>query len=45
VTDDVERIPVLVKSEIAFGSFTATLTRRDVGGFQASLRATGRPGR
>lgn len=45
VTDDAERIPVLVKSEFKFGSFTATLTRRDVGGFQASPGETGRPGR
>jgi len=45
VTDDAERIPMLAKSEIMFGSFTATLVRRDVGGFQASLGPMGRPGR
>jgi len=36
LTDDAERIPVQMKSEIKVGSFVSTLTRREVGGSQAS---------
>jgi hypothetical protein len=31
ITDDAERIPVRMKSEIVIGSFVSTLTRREVG--------------
>jgi hypothetical protein len=37
MTDDAERIPVQMKSEIIIGSFVATLTRREVGTPQARL--------
>jgi hypothetical protein len=39
LTDDAERIPVLMKSEIKIGSFVSTLARRETGG--ASPRVTG----
>jgi hypothetical protein len=35
LTQDAERIPVLMKSEIKIGSFVSTLTRREVGPVQA----------
>ncbi len=37
LTDDAERIPVQMKSEIVIGSFVTTLTRREVGLAQARL--------
>jgi uncharacterized protein DUF3108 len=37
LTDDLERIPVRMKSEIKVGSFVSTLTRREVDGGRASL--------
>jgi hypothetical protein len=36
LTDDADRIPVLMKSEIIIGSFVATLVRREVGAALAS---------
>jgi len=36
LTNDAERIPVLMKSEIVIGSFVATLVRREVGAALAS---------
>jgi hypothetical protein len=36
LTQDAERIPVLMKSEIKIGSFVSTLTRREVGLAQAN---------
>ena len=41
LTDDAERIPVQMKSEIIVGSFVATLTRREVGLAQMSLDSHG----
>ena len=43
LTQDPERIPVLMKSEIKIGSFVSTLTRREVGLSQAG--SSGSPGR
>jgi hypothetical protein len=43
LTQDPERIPVLMKSEIKVGSFVSTLTRREVGLAQAGSSAL--PGR
>ena len=43
LTQDPERIPVLMKSEIEVGSFVSTLTRREVGLTQAG--SSGSPGR
>ena len=43
LTQDPERIPVLMKSEIKIGSFVSTLTRREVGLAQAG--SSGSPGR
>lgn len=37
LTDDAERVPVQMKSEIKFGSFVSTLTRREIGSLKASL--------
>jgi hypothetical protein len=41
LTDDAERIPVQMKSEIVIGSFVTTLTRREVGLAQARLDSHG----
>ena len=41
LTDDAERIPVQMKSEIVIGSFVTTLTRREVGLPQAHLDSHG----
>jgi len=41
LTDDAERIPVRMKSEITIGSFVTTLTRREVGLAQARLDSHG----
>lgn len=41
ITDDAERIPVQMKSEIVIGSFVSTLTRREVGSAQAHLDSHG----
>jgi len=41
LTDDAERIPVQMKSEIIIGSFVTTLTRREVGLAQARLDSHG----
>jgi hypothetical protein len=41
LTDDAERIPVQMKSEIIIGSFVTTLTRREVGLAQARLGSNG----
>ena len=41
LTDDAERIPVQMKSEIIIGSFVTTLTRREVGLAQAHLDSHG----
>ena len=38
LTNDGERIPVLMKSEIAIGSFVSTLTKREVGIAQARAK-------
>lgn len=43
MTDDAERIPVQMKSEILIGSFVASLTRREVGTPQARLDVPGGP--
>jgi hypothetical protein len=43
LTDDAERIPVQMKSEIIIGSFVTTLTRREVGLAQARLDVPGGP--
>ncbi len=45
LTDDAERIPVQMKSEIIIGSFVATLVRREVGLSQARLDSHGEPPR
>ena len=37
LTDDAERVPVLMKSQIKVGSFVSTLTRRQTGSDRASL--------
>lgn len=37
LTDDAERVPVLMKSEIVIGSFVSTLVRRETGGTRARL--------
>ncbi len=42
ITDDAERIPVQMQSEIKIGSFVARLTRREAGQVQADLGASGR---
>jgi hypothetical protein len=44
MTDDPERIPVRMMSEIRIGSFVATLARREMGLPQASLGMSGVPG-
>ncbi len=41
LTDDQERIPVLMKSEIKIGSFVSTLVRREVGIAQARAKEQG----
>lgn len=41
LTDDAERIPVQMQSQIIIGSFFATLARREVGSGLAHLGATG----
>jgi hypothetical protein len=41
LTDDAERIPVLMQSEIKIGSFVSTLTRREVGETVKSASASG----
>ena len=41
LTDDAERIPVQMKSEIIIGSFVTTLTRREVGLAEAHLAPDG----
>ena len=41
LTNDPERIPVQMKSEIVIGSFVSTLIRRDVGIAQASASGQG----
>jgi len=41
LTQDAERIPVLMKSEIKIGSFVSTLARREVGLAQASSNGSG----
>lgn len=41
LSDDAERIPVQMRSEIKVGSFVSRLTRREAGGGQASLAAPG----
>ena len=41
LTDDAERIPVQMRSEIKVGSFVSRLTRREAGGGQAGLAAPG----
>lgn len=41
LTDDAERIPVQMKSQIIIGSFVTTLTRREVGLAQARLDSHG----
>jgi hypothetical protein len=41
ITDDAERIPVQMQSEIIIGSFFATLTRREVGTSQSHLGSPG----
>jgi hypothetical protein len=43
LTDDAEKIPVRMKSEVIIGSFMATLTRREVGQPQATLGRAGAP--
>ncbi len=43
MTDDAERIPVQMKSEIIIGSFVASLTRREVGTPQPRLDPPGGP--
>ncbi len=45
LTDDAERIPVQMKSEIVIGSFVTTLVRREVGLAQARLNSRGGPPR
>ncbi len=45
ITDDAERVPVLMKSEVKIGSFVATLTRREIGLPHARLVAPGGPAR
>jgi len=45
ITDDPERIPVQMQSEIIIGSFFATLTRREVGTSQAQFGSPGAVGR
>lgn len=42
LTDDPDRIPVRMQSEIKVGSFVSTLTRREVGGGRASIDDPGR---
>ena len=44
ITDDAERIPVQMKSEIKIGSFVSTLTKREVGGADAPQDAPGGAG-
>lgn len=41
MTDDAERIPVLMKSEVKIGSFVSRLTRREVGGARARVDVPG----
>jgi hypothetical protein len=41
ITDDAERIPVQMQSQITIGSFVTTLTRREVGLPQARLDVPG----
>jgi hypothetical protein len=41
LTQDAERIPVLMKSEIKIGSFVSTLVRREVGLTQANSNGSG----
>jgi hypothetical protein len=45
LTDDAERIPVQMKSEVIIGSFVTTLVRREVGLAQARLDSHGEPPR
>lgn len=45
LTDDPERVPVRMQSEIKVGSFVSTLTRREVGGGRANLDDLGRVAR
>ena len=45
LTDDAERIPVQMKSEIVIGSFVTTLTRRELGLAQAPQDSYGGPSR
>ncbi len=45
ITDDAERIPVQMKSEIVIGSFVTTLTRREMGLAQVRLDSDGGPPR
>ena len=45
LTDDAERVPVQMKSEIVIGSFVTTLTRREVDLAQARLDSHGGPSR
>jgi len=45
LTDDAERIPVQMKSEIVIGSFVTTLVLREVGLAQARLDSQGEPPR
>jgi hypothetical protein len=43
ITDDTDKVPVQMKSEVKIGSFVSTLTRREVGPPQARLEAPGGP--
>lgn len=45
ITDDEERVPVQMKSEVVIGSFVATLTRREIGLPRASPDVRGGAGR
>lgn len=43
ITDDTDKVPVQMKSEVKIGSFVSTLTRREVGPPQARPAAPGGP--
>jgi hypothetical protein len=43
ITDDTDKVPVQMKSEVKIGSFVSILTRREVGPPQARLEAPGGP--
>jgi hypothetical protein len=43
ITDDTDKVPVQMKSEVKIGSFVSTLTRREVGLPHARLEAPGGP--